>query len=131
MSSHDDSLRDLWDDLTEYGQLSSDLFDTYIGVASQQLNRETWGRNYRVGVILLAAHMRKLFERANQNISVSGGTAGAVSSISEGDQSLSFENAVAQVSQNVADASLSGTSYGTQYLRLREQTIGGPYMQGS
>lgn len=118
--------REIFDTLyPQFASLSSDAFDILMGLAAKNLSAEAWGANYQEAVIHLTAHRLMLRDRG-QSATVGGSAAGAVNSISEDGQSISFDGS-SGMAKTVADASLESTTAGQCYLELRNRTISGPY----
>lgn len=83
------------------------------GIAAKSVDATRWGDLYSQGVALFVAHNITL-----QSRSIAGGgagVAGAVASKSVGSVSVSYDNAIAQLS-NAGQWAL--TIYGQQYLQL-------------
>lgn len=119
--------RDIFDALAPtYASISSDTFDVFIGLAGKKLDASEWGPHYQEAACLLAAHQLALRDRAQNMGASAGGAGGELTSVSEGDQSLGFEG-VSGAADTIADATLATTTFGQQYIDLRDRIFSGPY----
>ena len=83
--------------------------EVFIDMARTEMSQAYFGTQYEIALAYLTAHKMALFTTASR----SGGTAGAVSSKSEGSLSISFGSV-----GNSAN-SLNQTSFGAEYNRIR------------
>lgn len=115
------------DDLTllrtiapEFSEVSDELIRIWIELTEQLMNKEAFGAQYPQALAYLTAHRMKIAglgaEGAFGNIADRAG----VVSYTEGATSVSFGN---NTGVTGAEASLSLTTYGLEYLRLRQTII--------
>ncbi len=89
--------------------------DTYLEFAALQVNEDFFGTDrYDYAVAYMAAHLLTL----DTNYSVVGLSSGAVTSKKEGDLTVNF----ATISGINIDPTLGQTSYGRQFLQLRNSS---------
>lgn len=103
-------------------------FDTYVGLEAQLalsvrlLSVDAWGDFYSDGVMLDCAHnlfLNNLAATGNGPLELA---AGPISSVSGGGVSVSF-NSPAVDTKRSADSWYQKTSYGQQFLRLRNAVV--------
>ena len=115
------------DDLTllrtiapEFSEVSDELIRIWIELTEQLMNKEAFGAQYPQALAYLTAHRMKIAglgaEGAFGNIADRAG----VVSYTEGATSVFFGN---NTGVTGAEASLSLTTYGLEYLRLRQTII--------
>ena len=82
----------------------------FIDYAIPQVSVSMFGASYELAVAYLTAHILEVANRAN----ISGGLAGIVSSVREGERAVGFTN------PTINDVDLMTTSYGVEFVRLRK-----------
>jgi hypothetical protein len=87
----------------------------WIFQASSQLSPDAWGNLYALGACYLAAHLLTI----SVGEQFSSGGAGPVTSVKEGDLSLSFGS----LSAAGSDQYYLTTKYGAEYLRMRRTLV--------
>lgn len=87
--------------------------DTFIGLAECQVSQDVFDCDYELAVAYLSAHMLAL---SNRNSNGSNGLAGNITGKKEGDLSINYALPSAL---NTADGTLTTTSYGIEFIRLR------------
>lgn len=85
----------------------------FITVAASRTSSCAFGDNYNIAVALRAAHLMTMRDRGTN-----GGTAGTISSIKEGDISVSYSNKMGDITSD-----LEQTSFGQQLLELIKTNI--------
>lgn len=93
--------------------------DAWTRMATFRASRAVFGKAYVYALSLLVSHRAALESRG------SDGAAGPVSSVREGDLSVSYGS-----SGNARDGDLSSTSYGQEYLSLLRQYRPKPGLTG-
>ena len=91
----------------------------FIGYAELQVSSDAFGSKYELAVAYLTSHMLSLSGRNDDE--GTNGTPGTITQKKEGDLSLSF--ALPQGLGQSKDGTLLLTSYGIEYLRLRDICI--------
>lgn len=107
--------------MNEFDVVSDDKVMTFITLAEPLISRKKFGKLYYQALAYLAAHKMKLSGLGSSTI---GGTIGdtiGLSSISEGETSVTFSNN--QSANITSDAEYGLTMYGMQYLQLRKRCI--------
>lgn len=103
----------------EHASVSDDAINTALGKAAERMAPEQWGKLFEQGALYLAAHLVELSLRA-QAFSGSGTSgAGAVTSVREGDLSVSFGSAI-NAFASTGDAGYATTPYGIEYVNLKK-----------
>lgn len=116
--------RDLLDTVAgEFSGLDNDVKDQAINFASQRISAEAFGRLYQQAVVYLAAHILKsgMAGQAGDEKEL----AGPVTSITTGDLSI---GSAGTASFTGSDEPLSSTSYGRQYLEIKNKLPAGPLL---
>ncbi len=98
----------------EFILIDPERLESFIELAECQVSETVFGCSYKLAVAYLAAHMLALSER-NTN-SGTNGQAGNVISKKEGDLALGYS---LPSSLSSSEGELETTSYGIEYLRLR------------
>ena len=104
----------------EFAELDDPTLEQAITLAVQRISAKAFGVLFEQAAALLAAH---ILSRARGSAST-GGLVGPVTSISEGDLSISSQ-AIAGFTG--ADASIASTPYGAQFLELRNTIPTSPF----
>lgn len=91
----------------------------FIGYAELQVSENAFGKKYDLAVAYMTAHMLSLSGRNDSE--GTNGTPGTITQKREGDLSLSF--ALPQGLAQSNDGTLVLTSYGIEFLRLRDICI--------
>lgn len=89
----------------------------YINFATLQVNQTTFGDKYDLAGAYMAAHMMTLNPETGQGTSNTG--SGFITSKKEGDLAMSYAQPKSN-SSGGGDAILSQTSYGQQFIGLRD-----------
>lgn len=105
---------------------------TFLSLAGNRISAEFFGERYDEAVAWLTAHMLTMADReaAERAAGGAGASSGAIQSKSAGDLSIGFGGAMGSVGRmNPEDAALTSTSYGLEYLRIRNtRSDAGPYL---
>lgn len=91
----------------------------FIGYTELQVSQDEFGDKYDIAVAYLTAHMLSLSNRNDEE--GTNGTSGKLTQRKEGDLTVSF--ALPQGLDQSKDGTLLLTSYGIEYLRLRDMCI--------
>lgn len=92
--------------------------DNYLTYAELQVTEDFFGDKYELAIAYMAAHLLTI----DTNISITGLSTGGVVTKREGDLSVTFSN----IQEKGTDSILGQTSYGRQFLQLRNSC--GPFM---
>lgn len=107
--------------MKEFSEASDDDIHAFIAISEPLLGKKRFGKLYPQALAYMAAHKMKL---AGYGSKIGEGTIGdtiGLSSVSEGETSVSFTNSQ---SGNISpDAEYGLTVYGMQYLQLRRSCI--------
>jgi len=101
----------------QLASVDGEVIDVHIELASMECDASLWGATYQRAVALLAAHSLTITER-NAESGTAGAGSGAVTSRKAGDLSITYGAALGVIS---SDATYATTSYGLEFLRLRQQ----------
>jgi len=95
-----------------------------ITIASEQLQgaRTIWGTVYNQAVALLAAHIN--WASDPDSLVGEAGAGGQVTSIGTDKLSIGFGAAQTNATQSLGDADLMRTTWGQQFIRLRQSRAG-------
>jgi hypothetical protein len=107
--------------MKEFSEVSDDDVNVFISLAKPLISKKRFGKRYEQGLAYLTAHKMKMNGLGTQ---IGSGTIGdtiGLSSVSEGEASISFSNN--QVGNTSADAEYGLTVYGMQFLQLRRSCI--------
>lgn len=107
--------------MSEFAEVADVVIRTFISLAEPLISKKRFGKLYQQALAYLAAHKMKM---SGFGKSVGAGTIGdtiGLSSVSEGETSVSFSNN--QAGNTVTDAEFGLTVYGMQYLQLRKRCI--------
>lgn len=107
--------------MSEFAEVEDDIIKTFISLAEPLISQKRFGKLYQQALAYLAAHKMKM---SGLGKSVGAGTIGdtiGLSSVSEGETSVSFSNN--QAGNIATDAEFGLTVYGMQYLQLRKRCI--------
>jgi len=102
----------------EYATIDPARLNTFIGFAENQVSEIVFGLDHELAVAYLAAHMLALSTR-NTNIGIDG-QVGNVTSKKEGDLALGYALPSALANK---DGTLLTTSYGIEFMRLRDMHV--------
>lgn len=105
----------------EFENVDSARLNTFIGFAENQVSEVIFELDHELAVAYLAAHMLALSTR-NEDIGVNG-LAGNITSKKEGDLALGYALPSALGTE---DGTLSTTSYGIEFIRLRNMHVIAP-----
>ena len=105
----------------EFALVAPARLTTFIDFAENQISQTLFEGDYELVVAYLAAHMLALSER-NSNAG-NNGQAGSITSKKEGDLSLGYGS---PATTNNSDVTLFLTSYGIEFVRLRDMHIISP-----
>lgn len=108
--------------MKEFSDVSDDDLKVFIELAKPLISKRRFCEKYEQAVAYLAAHKMKMsgFGSKIGNEGTIGDTIG-ISSVSEGETSMSFSNN--QAGNTSADAEYGLTVYGMQFLQLRRSCI--------
>jgi len=101
--------------VTEFSAVADGTVENFLTYAALRIDTGIWGNVYDQATVYLAAHMMKMDPTYG---GASTGAAGALTAQKDGDLSRSFAAPPAAVS--LADAYLLRTSYGAQFIALRD-----------
>ncbi len=108
--------------MKEFSDVPEDDIRVYIKLSTPLVNKKRFGNLYEQAVACLAAHRMKMDGRGT---TVGGfgsmGNMVGISSISEGEVSVSFTNQSSSASSS--DSELGLSVYGMQFLQLRRSCI--------
>lgn len=107
--------------MNEFDEIPDDKVMTFITLSEPLISKKKFGKLYHQALAYLSAHKMKLSGLGNTTV---GGTIGdtiGLSSISEGETSISFSNN--QTANVTSDAEYGLTMYGMQFLQLRKRCI--------
>ena len=107
--------------MKEFAEVPDDTVNIFISLAEPLISKKRFGKMYQQALAYLAAHKMKM-DGFGKKIGIGsiGDTIG-LSSVSEGETSVSFSNN--QVGNTATDAEFGLTVYGMQYLQLRKRCI--------
>ncbi len=109
--------------MTEFAEVEDKTIQIFLSLAESMISRRRFGKLYPQALAYLSAHKMKL---AGLGTAV-GGSTGCIgdtiglSSISEGETSMSFSNN--QTGNTTVDAEYGLTLYGMQFLQLKRSCI--------
>jgi hypothetical protein len=108
--------------MKEFESADDDTVTTFISLAEPLVSKKRFGKLYQQALAYLAAHKMKLSGLGTSSVGIGsiGDTIG-LSSVSEGETSVSFSNS--QAGNTTADAEYGLTIYGMQFLQLRRSCI--------
>lgn len=107
--------------MPEFADVDDENVLVYIGLAEPLISKSKYGNVYESALAYLTAHKMKMFGLGKRiGIGTIGDTIG-ISSVTEGETSVSFSNN--QSGNTSPDAEYGLTVYGMQYLRLRKSRI--------
>lgn len=107
--------------MNEFDGVPDEKIITFITISEPLISKKKFGKLYEQALAYMAAHKMKLSGLGGTTI---GGTIGdtiGLSSISEGETSVTFSNN--QTANVTSDAEYGLTMYGMQYLQLRKKCI--------
>lgn len=107
--------------MNEFADVPDDTIQDFISLAEPLISKKRFGKLYSQALAYLAAHKMKMSGLGKTiGIGTIGDTIG-LSSVSEGETSVSFSNN--QVGNTATDSEFGLTVYGMQYLNLRKRCI--------
>ncbi len=107
--------------LSEFKEVDDDAVRVFISLAEPLISKKRFGKLYQQALAYMTAHKMKMSGLGkNIGIGTIGDTIG-LSSVSEGETSVSFSNN--QAGNTVTDAEFGLTVYGMQYIQLRKRCI--------
>lgn len=107
--------------MEEFADVPDDTVQTFISLAEPLISKKRFGKLYPQALAYLAAHKMKMSGLGKTiGIGTIGDTIG-LSSVSEGETSVSFSNN--QAGNMATDSEFGLTVYGMQYLNLRKRCI--------
>lgn len=107
--------------MSEFADVPDEKVKIFISLAEPLISRKRFGSLYPQALAYLAAHKMKLSGLGTTiGIGTIGDTIG-LSSVSEGETSVSFSNN--QAGNTETDSEFGLTIYGMQYLQLRKRCI--------
>lgn len=107
--------------MTEFTQVEDDTVKAFVSLAEPLISRRKFGTLYPQALAYLTAHKMKLSGLGKK---IGKGTIGdtiGLSSVSEGETSISFSNS--QAGNTSTDSEYGLTVYGMQYLQLRKRCV--------
>lgn len=107
--------------MTEFSEVSDDEVNVFLQLAEPLVSKKRFGKLYQQALAYLAGHKMKM---AGHGKTIGIGTIGdtiGLSSVSEGETSVSFTNN--QTGNTSVDAEYGLTVYGMQFLQLRRSCI--------
>lgn len=107
--------------MAEFEEIGDDTVKVFISLAEPLISKKRFGRLYPQALAYLSAHKMKMSGLGEK---VGEGTIGdtiGLSSVSEGETSVSFSNS--QAGNTAMDSEFGLTVYGMQYLQLRKRCI--------
>lgn len=116
-----DALKIIRATMTEFSEVSDDDVNVFLELAKPLVSEKRFGKLYQQALAYLAGHKMKM---AGLGKLIGSGTIGetiGLSSVSEGETSVSFTNN--QTGNTSADAEYGLTVYGMQFLQLRRNCI--------
>ena len=112
----------IWDIAPEFTNEDPARIDRFISYVQPQVAQNQFGDKYELAVAYLTSHMLSL---ANRNDTAgTNGTPGVITQKKEGDLSLSF--GLPSGLSGSTDGTLILTSYGIEYLRMRNLCVISP-----
>lgn len=107
--------------MNEFAEVPDETIHTFISLAEPLVSKKRFGKMYQQALAYLAAHKMKMSGFGKTiGIGTIGDTIG-LSSVSEGETSVSFSNN--QAANITTDSEFGLTVYGMQYLQLRKRCI--------
>ena len=107
--------------MNEFAEVPDETIHTFISLAEPLVSKKRFGKMYQQAFAYLAAHKMKMSGFGKTiGIGTIGDTIG-LSSVSEGETSVSFSNN--QAANITTDSEFGLTVYGMQYLQLRKRCI--------
>ena len=107
--------------MTEFADVEDSTVKAFLSLAEPLISRKKYGKLYPQALACLAAHKMKMSGLGKSiGIGTIGDTIG-LSSVSEGETSVSFSNNQSGNADTAAEFGL--TVYGMQYLQLRKRRI--------
>ena len=108
--------------MKEFSEVSDEEVNVFIDLAEPLISKKRFGKKYEQALAYLAAHKMKMAGLGKKIGSFGGiGDAIGISSVSEGETSVSFSNNLAGAAS--ADAEYGLTVYGMQFLQLRRSCV--------
>lgn len=107
--------------MPEFKEVEDDTIRIFLSLAEPLISKKRFGKLYQYAIAYLAAHKMKLVGHGE---TIGTGTVGSsigLTSISEGEASISFANS--QESNTESDAEYGLTIYGMQFLQLKRKCI--------
>lgn len=107
--------------MNEFAEVPDETIHIFISLAEPLVSKKRFGKMYQQALAYLAAHKMKMSGFGKTiGIGTIGDTIG-LSSVSEGETSVSFSNN--QAANITTDSEFGLTVYGMQYLQLRKRCI--------
>lgn len=106
------------------GQVSSSERLAMIeSVCTFQLDADAFGASFQLAAALLSAHFLTLNQMAGNNPGGGGNVGGPVTRLKEGALEKEFASPIATKYLRPSDAALMSTTYGLQYIMVRNSSI--------
>lgn len=105
---------------TEFNDLTDETIEKWLELTAPMISKKRFGKLYEQALALLTAHRLKMSGYGDTSLGTVGDSL-RVGSYSEGETSISFT--VSQGTNLLADAELTLTTYGLEYLSLRRLVI--------
>lgn len=117
----------------EFAALSDPTVQTYLDMATEEIEPGAWGSRAKSAEILLACHKMIVLGVLNAAGSGGGGATGPVQGVKVGDVSVSYgATASLAVQLQGLDPALALSRYGLEYARLiKLAAMGGAVLDGS
>lgn len=107
--------------MQEFSKVEDDTVNIFISLSEPLVSQKRFGKLYHQALAYLSAHKMKMSGLGKTiGIGTIGDTIG-LSSVSEGETSVSFSNN--QAGNTTTDSEFGLTVYGMQYLQLRKRCI--------
>lgn len=107
--------------MSEFKEVDDDTVRVFISLAEPLISKKRFGKLYQQALANMTAHKMKMSGLGkNIGIGTIGDTIG-LSSVSEGETSVSFSNN--QAGNTTTDSEFGLTVYGMQYIQLRKRCI--------
>lgn len=107
--------------MKEFADVPDDDVNIFISLAEPLISYKRFGKSYPMALAYLAAHKMKMGGLGNKIATGTLGDTIGISSVSEGETSVSFSNN--QTDNMSSDAEYGLTVYGMQFLQLRRNCI--------
>ena len=107
--------------MSEFKEVDDDTVRVFISLAEPLISKKRFGKLYQQALAYMTAHKMKMSDLGKSDGMVSIRDTIGLSSVSEGETSVSFSNN--QAGNTATDSEFGLTVYGMQYLQLRKHCI--------